>query len=288
MNRTACIAVATLVASVTACTLLVDTSGLGGEDAAPGDAGDGAVDIGDTRDATALDASDASDASDAGAIQPYVAAVLADQPLLYYRFEETSGISARDGMNRADGEYIGTYVLGGEGVLPGTHSLELDGGGGGVDIRNVLDISGRKPVTFESWYKPSRYDTSYRFVTDAVRYPNGRRDSFGLPVHATNDIILERWVDDAQVRASAPLPTTGVYHHVVATYDGDALRLYVDAKLVASAADARPLGPGTIPLFLGKSDNSTESLFGLLDEVAIYDKALEAARITAHYGASGK
>lgn len=74
----------------------------------------------------------------------------------------------------------------------------------------------------------------------------------------------------------------GAWHFCAATFDGQAMRVYLDG--VEIAAMDRPgriaLSPG-VPLFVGSSGGVNEHFQGGLDEVRLYAGALPAARIDA-------
>jgi hypothetical protein len=73
-----------------------------------------------------------------------------------------------------------------------------------------------------------------------------------------------------------------VFLHVVATYDGTNVALYVNGQPFATSAISTPLVATGAPLTAGVLAN-WGSFTGVLDEIAIYDKALTPARIAAHY-----
>lgn len=82
------------------------------------------------------------------------------------------------------------------------------------------------------------------------------------------------------------------WHHLAMTYDGSYLRLYIDAVLRATSSyNENPpymYTAGTNEFAVGRNGPFTNSyyLWGqTVDEVALYDKALSAARIAAHYNA---
>lgn len=94
-----------------------------------------------------------------------------------------------------------------------------------------------------------------------------------------------------QVRTDAPF-TDDRWHHVVAVHAADALRLYLDGKLVGSAA-APPIadGPGLWLLggrtSAGQPGAADSGLVGVLDEVAVFGQALSGAEVERrHAGAS--
>jgi hypothetical protein len=79
--------------------------------------------------------------------------------------------------------------------------------------------------------------------------------------------------------------TDGTWHHVVAVKDSTHIRLYVDGVERDSVAKSYNAGfDGTAPLNIGFLNLSGHYRYeGILDEVALHDKALSAAEISLHY-----
>jgi hypothetical protein len=99
---------------------------------------------------------------------------------------------------------------------------------------------------------------------------------------------------DMTVKQSARSTTqvvAGVWYHVAGTYDGAQIALYVDGAQEDASPYDQPLYLGDRPVFLGRSgecggpgeDNYDGPMDGWLDDVRIYDRALNAAEVTALY-----
>lgn len=167
------------------------------------------------------------------------------KPAAWWRFDEKNPSTAKDAAGNHDGEIKGgaTYAKGKNGS-----ALELNGSDGFVQIRDLGEFD---EITLSAWVRPQI------------------RDRF-LPLHAWN--------------------------HVVGTFDPNCgISLYLNGELVGSKAtnghlDAAPLAN----LLLGGSHEklypiNTERqpsklgspmlLSGLLDEVAIYDGALNVGEV---------
>jgi hypothetical protein len=80
----------------------------------------------------------------------------------------------------------------------------------------------------------------------------------------------------------------GVRHHVALTYDGTTYRLYIDGVADGTLASATaPKTTTSDPMGIGyRSGASNEFFNGVIDEVAVYNTALSAARIAAHSAAA--
>lgn len=82
------------------------------------------------------------------------------------------------------------------------------------------------------------------------------------------------------------------WNHVVGTYDGDTLRLYIDGHPVSSRTAPGSIVPSHNPLQIGHDPASVPTPFfnGLIDEVSIYNRALSEREIRAIFaaGSAGK
>ena len=85
----------------------------------------------------------------------------------------------------------------------------------------------------------------------------------------------------ADLADSLPLDA---WSHVVGTYDGETLQLYVNGVNVKeNATPSGPLDTRTNDLTIGKARLNNYGLDGRVDEVAIYDRALTPEEIQQHY-----
>ena len=77
--------------------------------------------------------------------------------------------------------------------------------------------------------------------------------------------------------------------HLVGTYDGTTLRLYVNGALVSSnTVTYTPNTTRPLRVAAGRTESSAQYLLpGRVDEVAVYGSALSAARVQAHFIAAG-
>src|SRR5205823_9540042 len=79
------------------------------------------------------------------------------------------------------------------------------------------------------------------------------------------------------------LPSTGVWHSIVGTYNGSSLTLYIDGAQAATLAATGTIPITTDQLVIGsKNPTSTagDHFSGKMDEIRIYNYALTAAEVT--------
>lgn len=87
------------------------------------------------------------------------------------------------------------------------------------------------------------------------------------------------------MRAKAPT-TDPAFHHIVATRDGAAARLYIDGVDVTDPATIPSRVPAiantTAALNIGRATNGTAYFPGFIDESAVYDVALSVEEVQTH------
>ncbi len=279
----------------------------GDQDAAPDSSAKDAMDApADTpvadADAGFHDADAAPTDADAGVTKPdapvdappdapssvYRTAVLADTPLAYWRLGEKSGTVAHDETGHGyDGTYTGTYTLGTPGPLAGDPdtAVTLDGVTGQVDVGDNFDFTGQVPFSFEAWVKPAVIDNEYRHVVTKMAFNglgNPQVGTYVILEQGSTILGFERWQAGATELTveTASFPAAGSWAHVVATYDGSVGDLYVDGAVVQASASSGGVTASGVHMLWGNL------LQGVIDEIVVYDQALPAARVAAHYQAA--
>jgi outer membrane protein assembly factor BamB len=223
----------------------------------------------------------------------YQNAVLASGPIAYYRLDDT-GASALDssgnGLSGAIGANVTKAVAGLVPTSPDT-AMSFPGAKSSASIVNVPPnalFKSQSAVTIEASLK---FTSPPALWTVPVSYGNDNNYSPYALYFYTNGILNAQFFLTTGVLIVAdptPLQPNTTYM-VVATFDGTTGKLYVNGTLVKSVAKT-----GTITNFdntygLGIGDDSSFSdpgFAGTIDEVAIYNKALTAADVTAHYTAA--
>jgi PKD repeat protein len=224
----------------------------------------------------------------------YANAVRADSPDSYYRLDEPAGsalaldLVGNDDMIAFAGVTRGTAgALSNEGDTASSLSGTATGNAYGQD-------TGTAPNTFtvETWV---RTNTTRGGSIIAFGNPlNGASGRYDRVVYMDNSGRIWFGVNNGSNQSvSSPLAyNNNQWHLVTASLGAAGMRLYVDGVQVGARADVTSgyafLGDwqvGTATLSGRTSQPSSNSLFGSLDEVAIYPTALPASRVAAHYAA---
>ena len=215
----------------------------------------------------------------------YSGTVLNDAPAAYYRLNELTGATAADLTgNGHDGTYVGPVVRGVEGVLVGETDPAVRFNGGS-EVVTVPDDPALRPtaLTLEAWVR--RDANNPQFATVVMKTSSGSwTDGYGL--HYLTDGTINFFVNNRNSnKLAVPLPAD-TWTHVVGTFDGTRMNLYLDGLLRASK-DSPALVHSTQPLRIGNGQGNYPWR-GVIDEVAVYPTALTLAQVQEHYRAGSQ
>ena len=170
----------------------------------------------------------------------------------------------------------------------------------GTNSVQIPDSASLKPatVTVDAWVKFDSLDApgaSQPGLQFLVFKRNTRTSSFEgytlLKQRVNGQDRLRFYVTSVgavqAIATSTTTVTTGVFYHVVGTYDGAAVKLYVNGVLEGQTAANFPIDYGTRPVFLGTSGESFDGkLMGVLDEIHIFNRALSASEVQSIFASA--
>jgi len=215
----------------------------------------------------------------------YFATVTADRPVSYWRLGETSGTNAGDITVANPGTYEGPPTLGAPSLL-GTDAanaaVAFDGAGDDVRVgqSGSLDISGA--LTLEAFVKPTSLPAA-----GSMRQIVAKTGSYALDFNGPAlELTLYQLGVARRLQAPAGTIVAGRTYDVAGTFDGSTARLYVNGRQVASAALSGAADVTINGLRIGSWDGTQQFFAGTIDEAAVYNKALSAAQVAAHFAAS--
>ena len=225
----------------------------------------------------------------------YAAAVLADGPLAFWRLGETNGTAAHDYVGDHDGQYLGV-ALGAPGYSwPDPDTAAAFGPARDSYVGNISGIDFGTSITnaafsVEAWVKcPPGQNGDAGIVTKGA---GSGGEQFNLDLgSAGNYRFFVRDVHGAVQSADSDIPPDNTWQHVVGVCDepGGQLHLYVNGMEWAIASTSIGLLDSSHPVSIGSRQSGAAAydlnLNGLVDEVAIYDYALNADQVLAHFNA---
>lgn len=202
-----------------------------------------------------------------------IANVAEDGLVAYWPFDEGKGKEAIDVTgNGHDGEFNDDpkWV---EGKFE--TALEFDGVDDHVIVADDPDLAIEENITLMAWFSPSEALTGRRLMSKNnsifVIFDFGNAGSIDFLVKP-NNTFAESTTTDWEV---------GEWYHFAGTFDGKTMKVYINGKLEGDAANAVPIAPSNLELWIGGDDlgNATDHFPGIIDEVRLYEKTLSEADI---------
>jgi hypothetical protein len=246
----------------------------------------------------------------------YGAVVAADNPVAYWRLDETNGSTiAVDAVGSFDGTYstnLGPIVWG---IVPGIpndtdpavdlqdNQVTNPGQGGQVDIPYALELNPYGPWSVEAWVRPDDVDIVFRTPISSINDTNFGNNVTGwnLYQYPTPGYWTLNLFDGgsgpgyfgSDFSHSSLVP--GTWYYLVLTDDGNVLQLYVNgvagsANTTVAVSGYTPQGlngdaslSGTNEVIGQGSDGAYNGANAGVDDVAFYNYALTPAQIQLHY-----
>lgn len=145
------------------------------------------------------------------------------------------------------------------------------------------DTAATNRLTMEAWIKPDDIHSNSHGYAEIIRQQHPGYRFISFQGHGSKmRFQLEGEYFDVTGLSAAQFED-GNWHHIAGTYDGSAMRLYIDGQEAGSRAASLNLSGGSPPdLVIGNlrtSGTYTEAFDGVMDEVAVWDEALSATEI---------
>lgn len=277
-RRIALLVVACGAVGAVQCALLPDLGSMSGGTRA----GDGGTPVGD-----GAPAGDGAPGGDGGTSNAYRTMVMADGPIGYWRLGDPTSPAAKDEVpNGHDGVYSGGVALGEPGALAGdpNTAARFDGADDRLKITlpSNFDFAAKAPFSVEAWVK--RTSAKLGILSKGVYGADAGGYAGWFLVYNAQNTEVEFFRSGSSL-VSTTAPPNDAFFHVVATFDGVTLLLFVNGQQVASAANQKDMAATTGQLIIGYGEN-WGTYQGVIDEVAVYDKPLPPPRVKAHYDAA--
>lgn len=217
----------------------------------------------------------------------YDSAVLADSPIAFYPMNETSGSTIFDiSGNAHDATITGSLTLGVTGIGDGETAISgFDNGSNFITLPNGLTIPANHAITVEYWM-----DLASTAQNAYCAFQLGTSPNYGTtfnPFTTDGNIYWDYGGNTGSSRVHAVMPGIGSWQQVVLVADTNFQAIYINGSLLVSAsAWSPPVSPvvgGTLGfgVVVNRGQVSCPTA-----KFAVYDHALSAARVGAHYAAA--
>jgi hypothetical protein len=145
-------------------------------------------------------------------------------------------------------------------------------GAGYVDIAPAPDLNLGEGMTIALWVNP-KGKGSMRLVDKG---PAGGSQAYLLDTHPANNLRVITNLGGMSNNAVLP---PGEWTHVAVTYDGTALRLYLNGQLLQETKARGQLSATDLPLRLGADSTGWSRFVGLMEDVRLYRRGLSAEEL---------
>ncbi len=153
-------------------------------------------------------------------------------------------------------------------------------------------------VTASAWVRPDNLTTTSRqkllSMMETGSFSLGINGSVADVSCSANMVCFMIYINGSYYTAQVARSNLNLsqWNHVVGTYNGSVVSLYINGSSVATTSASGTIGHSTAPLCLGAEPNTTactgDFLDGRLDDVRIYNRALSPSEITQLNSGGGK
>lgn len=237
----------------------------------------------------------------------YASTVNSLSPIGYWRFSEpTQPVVPTYPLNNSstagaalNGLYYGVPSLGGPGVNPPDTAASFSGNLQYAEVPNNAALNPTGPFTVEFWANLTNDTAGAKsgVVSRYITVAGGPTAQLGYLFFANNGNTAWQFrvyngsaattITDAN---GAPDITANTWYHVAGVYDGANITIYVNGVPTSTTTGTVVYRANTnAPTRIGAGTPETApSLFfpGLIDNVAVFNSALSASQINAHYSAA--
>jgi Concanavalin A-like lectin/glucanases superfamily len=214
-------------------------------------------------------------------IRVYVAEVLSDAPVGYWRLGELFGtVAANEISAGSDGMYAGQCTLGATGALAHDTNTGVFLNGTSALVSVPADAAlevGDGPLTVELWLKRARTNREEIVLSKGA-------GGYEIAIAKNGFVELRRSGAGRIAVSTVKISDTSSWHYLVITKSGASVAIYLDGVDVTGRVTPSALSNTGLPLSIGGLGSSYFN--GSIDEVAVYRTALAASRIQLHFAAA--
>lgn len=166
-------------------------------------------------------------------------------------------------------------------------AMQFDGSSNYIDIPNSASLNPANTLTLEAWVRwnivPST-GNSWAQIIDK----NG--DNGYQIQHSSGNSAFEFALQTSSARTyiiGTTAPVQGIWYHVVGVYDGSTIKIYVNGNLEGTNNLTGTILTNTSNVNIGRRTSNDRYFNGVIDEVAIYNRALSQPEILDRFMRGG-
>ncbi len=174
--------------------------------------------------------------------------------------------------------YLGTALN----TAPICMASDFNATGDFVDVPNNVLLTTTNTFSISAWIRPKTFASTYELlVSKTSNFVDGF--SFYTYWNGATGFIVFLIGNGATSQLSYAVINANVWSHVVATYDGATINLYLNGVLAFSNPYVGGILNVNTPLLIGKDPFNFYQYHGAMDEVKLYNTTLTPAAITSIY-----
>ncbi len=195
-------------------------------------------------------------------------------PIAHWKLDDAVGLVAADAEGGHDGNLVNEPIWVFSGHVGG--ALSFDGIDDYVSVPHDDTLSMTSAFTISAWIRndSASVANSYRIIS---KESTGANDNFWLSLQSQ-----AWWFGVGGSFFSPPITVeSDRWYHLAASFDdaADQVVMYVDGAEVLSQATSTTITPNTAPVVIGSNWEGYKVWDGLLDDVRIYNRALDASEV---------
>ncbi len=202
-------------------------------------------------------------------------------PIFHWTLDESSGPTAQEWNNLSNG----VLQNGAQWAPTGGHhsgACRFDG----VDDRIILgacDITTGGPgLSLSVWVKPDFVTAMERTIIAKTVGPQAQDHIWSIAFVQASALRfrLRAGASTLELSTAPSSVFSGTWYHIVASYDGAAMRIYLNGSLMAETAATGTMGyHPQAPASLGAQSTGAAPFSGWIDDVRIYDQGLTQSEV---------
>ncbi|MBN1805411.1 MAG: LamG domain-containing protein [Sedimentisphaerales bacterium] len=195
----------------------------------------------------------------------------------HWKFDDGSGTLAVDSTGKGnDGVFVGDPRW-----VPGKFGGALEFNGDDyLNCGNGPSLQIRDEITIAFWFQVEAFQNEWEafMAKGDDSYRTSRGDGTGNATHL--GISGTSTGGGNGYFNGTVIVTDGQWHHMAATYDGAAGRIYIDGVLDVTSPGTGQIGESSYDFWIGNNSQQTgRYLHGMLDDIRIYSRALSEVEI---------